>query len=80
MSRPSEVLTAAVGTIVGAAAILLDDLFGIALSARSIGALTILVSWVALGVTWFVSRRQDAGQWTSGPTGRVSFTPPPPPG
>lgn len=67
MSRPSETITAAVGTILGAVFILLgateggfdfDDLR----SPEVQGAAMVLVGWIAAGVTWYVAKRQRAGE------------------
>ena len=70
--RPSEALSAVVGSILGALVILLDEFWDITISAKALGALVILVSWVAYAVTWYVSRRQRTGELVSEKDGSVS--------
>jgi len=71
MTRPSEAITATVGSIVGAAVILLASFTDWQPSTEVVGAVVVLVSWVAAGVTYFVAKRQAAGSLSSGPTGQV---------
>lgn len=75
MTRPSEMITAAVGTIVGAGIILLDEFAHVAISARAAGALVVLLSYGAAGVTWVVARRQRAGKAVSDVDGSVKPMP-----
>jgi len=70
--RPSEALSAVVGSILGAVVILLDEIWAIEVSAKALGALIILVSWIAYGVTYLVARRQRSGQLVSEKDGSVS--------
>lgn len=70
LARPSETITAAVGSIIGAAAAI-----AVAYGARipdgvQAGAI-VIVSWIAAAVTWYTARRQRAGSKTSGPDGKV---------
>jgi hypothetical protein len=75
MTRPSEAITAVVGTIVGAGIILLDEFAHVAISARAAGAVVILLSYGAAGVTWVVARRQRAGTAVSDIDGSVKPMP-----
>lgn len=70
--RPSEALTAAIGTILGALLIVLDEIWGIAVSAKLSAALLILLSWLAYGITYLVARRQRSGDLVSEIDGSVS--------
>lgn len=70
--RPSEILTGAIGTILGAVVILLKEWGGVEISSTALGALIVLVSWIAYGVTWYVSRRQRSGELVSEVDGSVS--------
>jgi hypothetical protein len=70
MSRPSETITAAVGTIVGAGVTLLTAL-GVKVPDGVDGPAIILVSWLAVGVTWYVARKQRAGELSSLSDGSV---------
>lgn len=71
MTRPSEAITATVGSIVGAAVILLASFTDWEPSTEVVGAVVVIVSWIAVAVTWFVAKKQAAGTLTSGPTGEV---------
>jgi hypothetical protein len=76
MTRPSESLTAAVGTILGALFILLGATeggfdFDELKSPEVQGAVMLLVSWIAAGVTWYIAKRQRAGELTSAKDGSV---------
>jgi drug/metabolite transporter (DMT)-like permease len=72
--RPSEAISAVVGSILGAIVILLDEWFEIVVSAKALGALIILVAWVAYAVTSLVARRQRSGKLVSEKDGSVSET------
>lgn len=74
-SRPSEALTGAIGSIVGALLILLNEFFGVEVSTNAAAAIVVVVSWLAAGVTWYVAKRQRAGQLYPGPDGTVSKSP-----
>ena len=71
MTRPSETLTAAVGSIVGAILIIVGSVSDIRISTEVSGAITVLVAWIASGVTWYIARRQRAGTLASGAAGEV---------
>lgn len=71
MTRPSETITAAVGSIVGAVLILVAAFTDFTVSTEVAGAITLLVAWIATGITYLVVKRQKAGTLTSGPTGEV---------
>jgi amino acid transporter len=71
ISRPSETVTAAVGSIIGAAIIIAGWLTTVEVPAEVAGAFTILVSWLAAGVTWFVAQRQRSGDLSSLSDGSV---------
>jgi hypothetical protein len=76
MTRPSESLTAAVGTVLGALFILLGATeggfdFDELKSPEVQGAVMLLVSWIAAGVTWYIARRQRAGTLASSEDGSV---------
>lgn len=71
MSRPSESLTAAVGSIVGAALIVFGALTKFEVSAEVSGAFITLVSWIAAAATWWIARKQRKGQMQSAPDGTV---------
>jgi hypothetical protein len=70
-TRPSETLTAAVGSIVGTLLIVLAAFTKVSVSAEVAGAITIIVSWAAAVVTWYVSRQQRAGELPSAPDGAI---------
>lgn len=70
MSRPSETITAAVGSVIGAVFALLAAL-GINIPEGVNGPVIILVSWLAAGTTYLVARKQRAGDLPSGADGRV---------
>jgi hypothetical protein len=72
ISRPSETLTATIGTIVGAMLVILGSYTGLEVSTEVSGAVVTVISWVAFAVTWFVARRQRAGDLTSAVDGKVS--------
>ena len=73
MSRPSEAVQATIGSVVGAALIVLGAFFDTSrLTPEVVGAITILLSWVAAAVTWYVARQQRSGELGSGTDGTVS--------
>ncbi len=74
MTRPSEAITATVGSIVGAAVILLASFTDWEPSTEVVGAVVVIISWIAAAVTYFVAKRQAAGSLGSGPTGEVLKT------
>ena len=45
---------------------------GFEVSTEVAGAIVTVVSWIAVGVTWFVSRQQTRGAVGSGPAGQVT--------
>lgn len=70
MTRPSETITGIVGSIVAAVVGILTA-YGVDVPpAVSAGAI-VIVGWIAAGVTWFISRKQQAGQLLSDATGKV---------
>jgi hypothetical protein len=71
MSRPSETATAALGSIIGAVLIIAGWLTTVEVPSQVAGAFTILVSWVAAAVTWFVAQRQRRGELSSLADGSV---------
>jgi hypothetical protein len=72
MKRPSESLSAAVGSIVGAVFILIGATTSAEISSEVQGAVIVLVSWIAAGVTWYVARRQRSGELVSAADGTVT--------
>jgi hypothetical protein len=73
VSRPSEAVQATIGSIVGAALIVLGAFFDLSkLTPEVVGAITILLSWIAAAVTWYIARKQRAGALGSGTDGTVS--------
>jgi hypothetical protein len=72
MKRPSEGLTAAVGSIIGATFILIGALSDVEIPGEVQGAVIVLVSWIAALVTWFIARQQRQGELGSAPDGSVT--------
>lgn len=70
MNRPSETVSAAVASIVGAIFAILIG-YGVKVPDAVQPAVIVLTGWVAAGVTWYIARKQAAGSLTSGPTGKV---------
>lgn len=74
-SRPAEGTQAIVSTILGAILIIVGALKnGIQvddLNEEVIGALTVLVGFVASAVTWYIARQQRTGELQSAPDGTV---------
>jgi uncharacterized membrane protein YphA (DoxX/SURF4 family) len=62
MSRPSEAITAAVGSIVGAILIIVGAFTDAEIPPEVTGAIITLVSWIAALVTWYVAKQQRAGE------------------
>jgi hypothetical protein len=71
MTRPSETVTAAVGSILGALFAILVA-YGVDIPDGVQTAAVVLVAWIATGVTWFYARRQRAGALGSAPDGKVT--------
>ena len=71
MTRPSEGVTAAIGSIVGAVLIILGATTHAQISPEVAGAIITLVSWIATAVTWYVANKQRAGEATSAADGTV---------
>jgi hypothetical protein len=74
IKRPAETLTAAIASILGALFIVLgavDDGFEGLRSPEVQGAIVILVGWIAAAVTWYVAKRQRAGELKSATDGTV---------
>lgn len=74
-SRPAEGTQAIISGILGAILIIIgafrDGIQVDDLNEEVIGALTILVGFVASAVTWYTARRQREGELTSAPDGTV---------
>lgn len=70
MSRPSETVTAAAASIIGAILAILAA-YNVDVPDGVEPALVILVGWIAAAVTWYVARRQRAGVQTSAADGKV---------
>jgi len=76
MQRPAEMITAVAGTIFGALQIIVgaaSDGFDFTdlQDPEVTGAITIIGSYVAAAVTWYVARRQRADALRSAPDGSV---------
>lgn len=72
MGRPSETVTAAIGTIVGAGLIVGGAFFDLSkITPEVAGALVALISWIAFGVTLIVAAKQRKGELTSAADGSV---------
>lgn len=71
-ARPSENLTATVGSIVaaflGVVAVVKP---GFNLAPGAVAAIIGAVAWIAHGITWYISRKQKAGELASAPDGEV---------
>jgi phosphate/sulfate permease len=73
VSRPSETIQAAIGSIVGAALIVAGAFFDTSkITPEVVGALILLLSWIAAGVTWYIARKQRAGLLGSSKDGTVN--------
>ena len=77
MKRPSESVTAAVGSIVGAVFILVGATTSVEIAGEVQGAVIVLVSWLAALVTWYVAQRQRSRELGSGVDGTVLPAPGP---
>jgi len=71
VTRPSEALTATVGSIVGALLVVLASFTKVTVSAEMAGVIVLAVSWIATAVTYFTAKAQRSGTLTSGPAGEV---------
>ena len=71
MTRPSETIVAAVGSIVGALLIVLGAFTDFTVTTEVAGAITLLIAWIATAVTWYIAKRQRAGLLLSGDAGEV---------
>lgn len=75
LSRPSETIQAVVGTIIGAILIIAGAFADLSkLTPEVVGAIVLLVSYVAMVVTAIVAAKQRAGTATSASDGSVSKT------
>lgn len=75
MSRPSEAAQAAIGSIVGAILIVAGAFFDTSkITPEVVGGIVIVLSWIAAGVTWYIAKRQRAGQLTANEDGTVEGT------
>jgi hypothetical protein len=72
LARPSESITATVGTIVGAVLAILGAATKFELPVEVAGAIVTLVSFVASMVTAVIAKRQRAGGLGSKEDGKVS--------
>jgi uncharacterized membrane protein YphA (DoxX/SURF4 family) len=72
LTRPSETISAVVGSILGAVFIIVGYATGWDPPVEVVGAITLLVSWIAAGVTWYVARRQRSGELLASPDGTVT--------
>lgn len=73
-SRPAELTQATVGTIVGAVLIIAGVFFDTSrITPEVVGAIILIVSYVAAAVTWYVARKQRTvtSTLTSGKDGTV---------
>lgn len=71
MSRPSETITGIVGSVVGALVVVLGWVWPVEIPTEVVGAITVLVSWIAALVTWWIANRQRKGELASAPDGTV---------
>lgn len=71
MTRPSEALQAIVGTVVGSVLIIVAAITKVDVPGEVSGAIVTLVSFIAWGVTAYVSNRQRAGALPSAQDGAV---------
>jgi predicted phage tail protein len=73
IARPSESIQATIGSIVGAILILAGVFFDTSkITAEAVGAIVLILSWIAAGVTWYIARKQRVGELGSGKDGTVS--------
>jgi len=73
VARPSETISAVVGSVVGAALVIVGAYTDLEVTTEVQGAIIVLISWIAAGVTWVVSRRQQAGSAGSAADGAVMW-------
>jgi hypothetical protein len=74
IARPSETIQATVGSVVGAVLIIMGAFFDTSkLSPEVVGAIILLLSWIAAAVTWYVARkeRDPMANLTAGKDGTV---------
>jgi len=71
VTRPSETVTAAAGSILGALVGILAA-YNITVPSGVQTGIIVLVGWVGAFVTWYVARKQRAGAATSAADGKVS--------
>jgi hypothetical protein len=73
IARPSESIQATIGSIVGAVLIIAGVFFDTSkITPEAVGAIILLLSWIAAGVTWYVARKQRVGELASGKDGTVN--------
>lgn len=70
MQRPSETLTASIGSIIAAIGAILVG-YGIEIPAGVEVAAVTLVAWIATGVTWYTAAKQRRGELSSAADGTV---------
>jgi hypothetical protein len=74
-SRPAEVFQSSTGAFLGALLIIAGVFTDTSkITPEVTGALVLIVSQIAAGVTWFVKQKQHAGQLASGAAGEVVKT------
>jgi hypothetical protein len=61
-TMPSETITGVVGSVVGAALVIVGSVYDTKVDAAVAGAITTLVSWLAFGVTLMVRMRRAGAQ------------------
>lgn len=71
MTRPSETLTATIGTIIAAVVGILAA-YGVDIPAGAVAGIIVVVSWIAAAVTWYVARQQRSGVKSSLADGKVA--------
>jgi hypothetical protein len=73
IARPSESIQATVGSVVGAILIIMGAFFDTSkITPEVVGAIILVLSWIAAGVTWYVARKQRAGVLGSSKDGTVN--------
>jgi hypothetical protein len=73
IARPSETIQATVGSIVGLILIIAGAFFDTSkITPEAVGAIILLLSWIAAGVTWYIARKQRAGMLGSSRDGTVN--------
>jgi uncharacterized membrane protein YdbT with pleckstrin-like domain len=71
VSRPSEVITGIVGSVVGAILIIIGAVWKVEVTPEVSGAIVTVVAWIAAGVTWYIAHRQRDGQLRAAKDGTV---------